>query len=424
MVTYQHSVSLDQSKCIGCTSCLRQCPTEAIRIRDGHAVINSDVCIDCGMCVRVCRHKAKKAMFDRLEDISPRFRYKIALPAPALYGQFEDIRNIGRVVEAIRQLGFDGVFEVARAAELVSEYTRRYLSQKDLPKPVISSACPAIVRLIRLRFPSLCSHLLPILPPVELASRMAKAEAMRLHPELTKDDICTVFISPCPAKTSFVKNGLSQTRSSIDYVVSMSEMYFLLRGHLKGERRSSVKSEAGIVGVDWAASGGEAEALNSDRYLAADGMENAIQVLEKIETDKFPALDFVELNACPGGCVGGAATVENPYIARARLQGLHRWLPHNGDTPDLDDSDLLPEQIRLDSPINYAPAMRLNENRGIAMQMMAEIEHIYELLPRIDCGSCGSPTCHAFAEDVVKGEVSIDDCVVRMRQKMHEQTED
>ena len=72
---FQHSVSLDAQKCIGCTSCLRQCPTEAIRIRDGRAVIRTEFCIDCGRCVRVCQHKAKRAVFDKLSDIDPRYKW-------------------------------------------------------------------------------------------------------------------------------------------------------------------------------------------------------------------------------------------------------------------------------------------------------------------------------------------------------------
>ena len=82
MEQYKHSVSLDLEKCKGCTNCLKRCPTEAIRIRDGHAVINSDVCIDCGECIRRCPYQAKKANFDRLEDI-PTGKYRIALPAPS-----------------------------------------------------------------------------------------------------------------------------------------------------------------------------------------------------------------------------------------------------------------------------------------------------------------------------------------------------
>lgn len=422
MAEYQHSVSLDEEKCIGCTSCLRQCPTEAIRIRNGRAEINADVCIDCGMCIRVCKHNAKKAMFDKFDDILPEYKWKIALPAPSLYGQFEDVENIGSILQALLDCGFDDVYEVARSAEIISECTRRYMRRADIPRPVISSACPAIVRLIRLRFPFLCDHVLPILPPLEFASRMAKAEAIKKHPELNKEEICTVFISPCPAKTSYVKNGLSSTRSSIDYVVSMSEMYFKIRSRLKKSADTSLKSEAGIAGVRWASSGGESIDLYSERYLAADGMENAIQVLDKIDTGKFQNLEFVELNACPGGCVGGAATVENPYIAKARLHSLRHLLPNNRNYLDLKDEkpDFLPDYVLLDSPINYEPAIRLNENRGIAMEMMSKIERYYELLPKIDCGSCGSPTCRAFAEDIVKGECRLEECVVYMRRRMNE----
>lgn len=423
MAEFLHSVSLDPEKCIGCTSCLRQCPTEAIRIRNGRAEIRGDFCIDCGKCVRVCQHKAKKAVFHKLDEI-PDYKWKIALPAPALYGQFEDLQDVNLLLTAILDCGFNDVYEVARSAEIISECTRRYMRKKGISHPVISSACPAIVRLIRLRFPDLCDNVLPILPPVEYASRMAKAEVLKNHPELKPEDICTVFISPCPAKSSYAYNGLSQTKSTIDYVVSVSEMYFLLRKKLKSVKIASVKSHAGFSGVKWASSGGEAKALFSDRYLAADGMENAIQVLNEIDTGKYPNLEFVELNACPGGCVGGVATVENPFIAKARLQRLRHNLASNRNYLEIQDQkpDYVPDYAMVDSPINtYVPALRLSADRSVAMQMMVQIEQIYEQLPQIDCGSCGSPTCRAFAEDVVKGEVSLGDCVVMMRRRLQEE---
>jgi len=424
MSDFLHSVSLDASKCIGCTSCVRNCPTEAIRIRDGHAVIRIDFCIDCGRCVRVCQHKAKKATFDKLDEIPASYKWKIALPAPALYGQFEELTDIGKLLEAIRACGFDDVYEVAASAEIISECTRRYMRKPGIPRPVISSACPAIVRLIRLRFPELCDNILPILPPVEYASRTAKAEALRQHPELRPEEICTVFISPCPAKNSYAKNGLSQTKSSIDFVVSMREMYIKLSSRLKlspGKERS----RSGIEGVKWASSGGEAEGLYSDRYLAADDMDNAIQVLDAIETGSFPHLEFVELNACPGGCVGGAATVENPYIAKARLLSFRHRMPKNRNYLDLPNEapDFVPDEAMVDSPINnYVPAERLSEDRFEAMRILAQIEEISELLPGIDCGSCGAPTCRAFAEDVVKGECTLDDCVVYLRKRYRNET--
>ena len=176
MNTYQHSVLLDAAKCKGCTHCLKHCPTEAIRIREGRAVIDSSRCIDCGECIRVCPYKAKKAVYDKLSEIS-RFKWKIALPAPTLYGQFDNLDDIDYVLQGLIDYGFDEVYEVARAAELVSAYTREYMKRSDLKKPVISSACPVAVRLISLRFPYLCENVMKLLPPMEIAAMLAKREA-------------------------------------------------------------------------------------------------------------------------------------------------------------------------------------------------------------------------------------------------------
>ena len=154
---YKHSVSLDTEKCKGCTTCLKRCPTEAIRIRDGHAIIKSERCIDCGECIKVCPYKAKKATHDDLSCISD-YKYKVALPAPSLYGQFNNMDDIGHILRGLRIMGFDDVFEVACAAELVTAYTRLYIKRNDIKKPVISSACPTITRMISMNYPFLCDN--------------------------------------------------------------------------------------------------------------------------------------------------------------------------------------------------------------------------------------------------------------------------
>jgi len=416
---YQHSVALDAEKCKGCTNCLKRCPTQAIRIRDGRAEINSQLCIDCGECIRICPHKAKRAIFDRMEDIPAEKKWRIALPAPSLYGQFDHLDDVDFVLQGLLDLGFDEVFEVARAAELVTEYTKNFMRRSDIPRPVINSACPTIVRLISLRFPYLCDHLMPMLPPIEIASRLAKAEALRKHPELKKEEICTVFISPCPAKASYVKNWANASGDSVDYVVSISDIYFRLLPIMRREASREAASHTGRTGIGWASTGGEGGALRTDRYLAADGIENVIRVLDQIETGAFPMLDFVELNACSGGCVGGVATVENPYIARVRLQSLQRYLPvSENPIPPYADETFVPELFCYDSAISYKPAAQLDADMGKALEKMSRIEAIFESLPDLDCGFCGAPTCRAFAEDVVKGECDVNECVVRMREQL------
>ena len=68
---YNHSVSFDPQRCVGCTNCLRRCPTEAIRIREGQARIDASRCIDCGECIKVCTHKAKRRSATTLNSWMP-----------------------------------------------------------------------------------------------------------------------------------------------------------------------------------------------------------------------------------------------------------------------------------------------------------------------------------------------------------------
>lgn len=417
MDTYRHSVLLDREKCKGCTHCLKHCPTEAIRIREGHAVIDSSRCIDCGECIRVCPYKAKKAVYDKLSEIS-RFKWKIALPAPSLYGQFDNLDDIDYVLEGLSDFGFDEIYEVARAAEMVSDYTREYMKREGVKKPVISSACPVVVRLISLRFPYLCENVMKMLPPMEIAAMLAKENAAREHPELSKKDIGVCFISPCPAKVSYVKNRGESEKSHVDCVLSMSDIYFELLGLMDRTKTPKITSKTGMIGIGWATSGGESTAVFSDKYLAADGIENVIRVLDKIENDDLPRLDFIELDACPGGCVGGVMTVENPFIAKARLQTLRRYMPVSRNWDFSDGQREVPESFLIKKRLEYRPINRLDSDRAVSIRMMADIQRIYEGLPCLDCGSCGAPTCRAFAEDIVKGEAREEDCIVRMRETL------
>ena len=416
MQTYEHSVLLDTSKCTGCTTCLRHCPTEAIRIKDGHAVINSDRCIDCGECIRVCPHKAKKAVCSKLESMD-RFKWKIALPAPTLYGQFDNLDDIDCVLSGLLNIGFDDVFEVSKAAELVSAYTRLYLKTDGINKPAISSACPVVMRLIALRYPSLNDNIIHMLPPMEVAARLARERALKNHPELKAEDIGVCFISPCPAKASYVKNGFAGYKSQVDEVVSISDIYFLLINAMNRETSVETLSESGMIGIGWARSGGEATAIFNENYLAADGIENVNRVLDQIENGNIPNLEFVELNACTGGCVGGVLTMQNPFIAKARLQTLRRYLPVSQNFLSGEEANYIPEHYLFNELPKYQPISRLSSSMAESMRMMADIQKLRDTLPGIDCGSCGAPTCRAFAEDVVKGTANIDDCLIKLHKK-------
>ena len=410
-----HSVTLDKDLCVGCTNCIKRCPTQAIRVRDGQAWIISERCIDCGECVRVCPHHAKKARHDDLSMLKE-YSYTVALPAPALYGQFNHLDDIDFVLNGLRAMGFDEVFEVARGAEIVSDATRQLLMDGKLKKPVISSACPAVVRLIRVRFPDLCEHVLPLKAPMEVAAMLARKEAME-KTGLPSEKIGIFFLSPCAAKVTDVRVPIGIERSNVDGVFAISDIYPRLVGRMNKLEELEPIAHTGIIGVGWSSIGGEAAGLLNENHLAADGIDNVIKVLEELEDEKLQELDFIELNACAGGCVGGIFAAENGYVARARIQRLRKYLPVSCSR--LEDAGSL-DSLEWTQSLEFAPVMKLAENVEDAMRLMAEIDAISERLPQLDCGSCGAPTCRALAEDIVRGLARENDCIFRMRRQIQD----
>ena len=148
MPNYFHSVTLDEEKCKGCTNCIKRCPVEAIRVHRGKAKIIEERCIDCGECIRCCPNHAKIAVTDTLERLAG-FEYKIVLPAPPFSASFERRSTSGRYSRPFLRIGFDEVFEVALAAEVVGYHG------KGLPRDEQVQEAPDFSALVR-RFSASC----------------------------------------------------------------------------------------------------------------------------------------------------------------------------------------------------------------------------------------------------------------------------
>lgn len=405
-----HSVRLDKDRCKGCTNCLKRCPTEAIRVRGGRAHIIDERCIDCGECIRVCGYHAKYAQTDPLASIN-RFKYKIALPAPSLYGQFKRLISPSQVMEGLLQMGFDDVFEVAEGADIVTRAIRERMRNLEPDQyPLISSACPAIVRLISVRFPDLISHIVDVRQPMEVAAMVAKREFCKKN-GVDIEDVGCFFITPCAAKMTAIRNPIGYETSAVDGAISMLEIYGLLAGHIKKLNADTHISRASAFGVGWANSGGEAQAVCPENSMAVDGIENVIRVLEEIENDKLQDLVFFEGAACTGGCVGGPLTFENGYIARNVVRSLMSGCDITHPDEKVSASYLTKYNLLTEKKIQPNSAMRLDDDIVEAMRKMEQLEEIVRSLPGYDCGSCGSPTCRTFAEDIVRGFCNKLDCI-------------
>lgn len=417
MENITHSVTLDPDKCKGCINCIKRCPTEAIRVRNGKAAIMDDICIDCGECIRVCPNHAKKAISDPL-TIMDNYKYKIAMPAPSLYGQFRSIRDVNIILTALLEVGFDDIFEVALAAQSVSDYTAEILPQTRsmLRGPIISSACPVVVKLICIRYPDLLSNVLRTAAPVELAAVAAKEKAV-VETGLKPEEVGVFFISPCPSKITSAKYRIGFDEIVIDGVFSIADLYGKLLPVVQKMTEPKNLSMAGVRGINWSYSGGEGNAMGEELFIAVDGIDNVIHVLDEIENDKFSGVRFAELNACPGGCVGGCLAVENAFVARARIQRMGLSLDTQKGDNKVSPSCLTDDILKWKKSPDCIPAPQ-GEDRSTVLRRLAEIESVFEALPGIDCGSCGAPSCHALAEDIVAGTARESDCVFKLRERM------
>ncbi len=425
MASHLHSVRLDKGKCVGCTNCLKRCPTEAIRIRAGRARILDERCIDCGECIRVCTHHAKVAVTDPLSAIH-RFRYRIALPAPSLYGQFKNLKDLDGILRGLLRMGFDDVFDVARGADVVTRAVSERLKRPDAPQPLISSACPAVVRLIQVRFPELLDNIVDVRSPMEAAAAMARRQFCERN-GVDPADVGCFFLTPCAAKATVIRSPIGHGESAVNGAISILEVYGLLSSQLRREKDASPdEKQAGQAarhgsarGIGWARSGGESTALDEEEALAVDGIDNVSRVLEAIENGRLPDLRYFEGLACTGGCIGGPIVFENPFIARNRIRRLVAELSARDGAEEAPPEDELPEELlAFDQPLLPVEALKLDADFSEALRKMDRIEEIHRKLPGLDCGSCGSPTCQALAEDIVRGYAREMDCLFLLKERV------
>ncbi|MDR7867203.1 MAG: [Fe-Fe] hydrogenase large subunit C-terminal domain-containing protein [Sporomusaceae bacterium] len=419
MSEYFHSVRLTPERCKGCVNCIKRCPTEAIRIRGGKAKITEARCIDCGECIRRCANRAKTAVTDSLDDLKD-YKYNVALPAPALYSQFSADVPANVVLCALMHLGFDEVFEVALGAEIVSDATVEYLKRRDAKKPAISSACPAVVRLVQVKFPELIDNLIPLEAPVEVAARLVRSTRCR-ELGIAPEDIGVWFITPCPAKMTAFKQPLGAEKSSVTGAIGISQIYGELLKAVAVVPRDANCQRATARGVGWALSGGETSAAAAGNSMVIDEIHNVSEVLEQVALGKIK-VDFIEALACSGGCIGGPLTVENRFVAEHRMHQRLAKMRAEDEAHGAAPAKYHPDSslTEYDRTIEPRPIMRLDEDIFKAMYKVEQMEKTLNKLPGLDCGSCGSPNCKALAEDIVQGEAVETDCIFKLRERVRD----
>ncbi|SEM59105.1 4Fe-4S dicluster domain-containing protein [Candidatus Frackibacter sp. WG12] len=281
MTEFFHSVRLDQNKCNGCTNCVKECPTGAIRVKERQAKIRAEKCIDCGVCIKVCKENANYALTDPLTKLDD-YDYTIALTTAVLYGQFKQKYEPHKILSALLELGFDDVCEEGNGVRILNRVLPQFLNEEEEISPLISATCPSIVRLIQVSFPEFLPNIIPLQEPMEIVTRdIKKKKAEEL--DLSLDQIGIFYITSCPAKVTAINSPLGLEESYIDGVISIMDIYRPLIKLINDVKIEPDLNQISKEGIGWVKSGEQQNKhYQFKSSLAVDGIDNVISILEEL----------------------------------------------------------------------------------------------------------------------------------------------
>ena len=415
-----HALTIDQDTCIGCSHCMKACPTEALRLRNGKAVLTPDRCIDCGNCFKVC---PTKSFYVKQDDFDNIFNYacRVALVPSVFMGQFPNDITVSRIYQILKEIGFTYVIETEATVPIYTEAKNKYAAEHPDIRPLISTYCPAIVRLIQVKFPGLTENLIPIKAPIDLTAMFIRRK-LQLHEDWNPEDIGIFYITPCAAKIAAVKSPVGEEKSLVDGVINMDSVFNRVFKRIKEQGKGFKEqklpvSQISSDGILTALTNGERRLSNAKHSYSIDEIHNVIEFREKVENDEIEDVDFLELRACDQSCPGGILTCDNRFLMCERIFARARKVAErerNGEqTKDHEveqERNYLTNNVKV-GEIHPRSMLVLDNDITEALAKMQRINELRAKLPQRDCGVCGAPTCDALARDVVMGEAKLTDCI-------------
>ena len=314
---------IDKSKCVNCGLCAKACQYNAIQNflrpceqackvkaisvgEDFAAKINDEKCVQCGACVYQCPFGAimdKSSIVDVINDIKDSDfskKYPVyAIVAPAISAQYE---SLGKIITAIKRLGFHNVIEAALGADLVAYNEAKELEEKGF---LTSSCCPTFVAYIKKNFPKLIPNISHNPSPMAALAKWIKENEPTAK---------VVFIGPCVSKKMEIKQ--ESVKPYVDYVLTFEELQALIdaRNIDLESLEESPLDNASYFGRIFARVGGlsdavvqalkEQESTFEAKSYVCDGIENFRLALLKAQSGKAD-FNFIEGMGCIGGCIGG-----------------------------------------------------------------------------------------------------------------------
>ncbi|MEI8389990.1 MAG: [Fe-Fe] hydrogenase large subunit C-terminal domain-containing protein [bacterium] len=399
-------LSINEVNCKDCYKCVRHCPVNAIKVKNGHAAVDVDRCILCGLCYGICPQNAKVVRndIDKAKEVIKNNEFSVVSIAPSFFAYYKQPYP-GKILKALFLLGFSGIEQTSRAVKSVSDQHLKYYVKEQ--KIVISSSCPATVNLMEKYYPDLLKYLAPVVSPAIAHSKIIKNE----H----KNNSCgIVFISPCIAK----KQELSD--SDINVCLTFDEM----EEWIKTENIELDKLEPADFKEYFSQNSslfpllgglikrvGLSENSFDKEIISISGISEIKETLDLIRENKIKS-GFIDILSCKGGCVSGpcrpkSCTDKNFMELKINLIENMKNLPEKADENLLSDNELYREYRNKAIKSENYKEKDIKAILALTGKITPEDEH--------NCGACGYNTCRDKAIAVINGMAEAEMCIPYMR---------
>jgi hypothetical protein len=258
-----------------------------------------------------------------------------------------------------------------------------------------------------------------IKPPMEVTAMCIRKKFEEQN--ITDAEVGIFYVTPCAAKVAGIKSSVVDDDTLISGVINMNYLYNKVYREIVQKGISSDTPDPDIDcframsknSLHWSLTTGEIRIVDTEKKLAIDEIKNVIEFLEKLENEEVEELDFLELRACYQSCAGGVLCAGNKFLTaeRARKRASNASDDRTENAEFSKYQSFVHNNYRLQGKIQPRSIVKLDDNMAEAMRKMQRINKIKELLPHVDCGICGTPSCQAFAEDIVLKEADIRSCV-------------